>query len=79
MKELTHRRAMLALAACTLAGPRAAQARTRRIAHLYQHRTARGPDRDEAVELLTGTLPDLEIDEVRRRLSTRKGFVWLDP
>ena len=34
-------------------------------------------DRDEAVELLTGTLPDLEIDEVRRRLSTRKGFVWL--
>ena len=28
MKELTHRRAMLALVACTLAGPRAAQART---------------------------------------------------
>ena len=27
MKELTHRRAMLALAACTLAGPRAAKAR----------------------------------------------------
>jgi cell division protein FtsI (penicillin-binding protein 3) len=34
-------------------------------------------DRDEAVELLTGALPDLEESEVRQRLHTRKGFVWL--
>lgn len=34
-------------------------------------------DRDEAVELLTGALPDLETSEVRQRLHTRKGFVWL--
>lgn len=34
-------------------------------------------DRDEAVELLTGTLPDLDASEVRQRLHTRKGFVWL--
>lgn len=34
-------------------------------------------DRDEAVELLTATLPDLETAEVRQRLGTRKGFVWL--
>jgi cell division protein FtsI (penicillin-binding protein 3) len=34
-------------------------------------------DRDEAVELLTGTLPDLDAAEVRQRLHTRKGFVWL--
>src|SRR5437868_9369899 len=34
-------------------------------------------DRDEAVELLTATLPDLETAEVRQRLGTRQGFVWL--
>ncbi len=34
-------------------------------------------DVDEAVELLTATLPDLDEREVRDRLSSRKGFVWL--
>ena len=34
-------------------------------------------DKDEAIELLTATLPDLETSEVRERLSSRKGFVWL--
>src|SRR6195952_2839891 len=34
-------------------------------------------DKDEAIELLTGTLPDLDTSEVRDRLSSRKGFVWL--
>ncbi len=34
-------------------------------------------DRDEAIELLTGTLPDLDEGEVRQRLSSKKGFVWL--
>jgi cell division protein FtsI (penicillin-binding protein 3) len=34
-------------------------------------------DKDEAIELLTATLPDLETGEVRQRLSARKGFVWL--
>ncbi len=34
-------------------------------------------DKDEAIELLTATLPDLETAEVRQRLSSRKGFVWL--
>jgi cell division protein FtsI (penicillin-binding protein 3) len=34
-------------------------------------------DTDEAIELLTATLPDLETAEVRQRLSSRKGFVWL--
>ncbi|UTD30115.1 penicillin-binding protein 2 [Bradyrhizobium sp. WD16] len=34
-------------------------------------------DSDEAIELLTATLPDLETAEVRQRLSSRKGFVWL--
>ncbi|RTL51905.1 MAG: penicillin-binding protein 2 [Bradyrhizobiaceae bacterium] len=34
-------------------------------------------DKDEAIELLTGTLPDLDAGEVRDRLSSRKGFVWL--
>jgi cell division protein FtsI (penicillin-binding protein 3) len=34
-------------------------------------------DVDEAVELLTATLPDLDEREVRERLSSRKGFVWL--
>ena len=34
-------------------------------------------DKDEAIELLTATLPDLDTGEVRERLSGRKGFVWL--
>ncbi|WP_426419933.1 peptidoglycan D,D-transpeptidase FtsI family protein [Bradyrhizobium genosp. A] len=34
-------------------------------------------DKDEAIELLTATVPDLDEAEVRDRLSTRKGFVWL--
>ena len=34
-------------------------------------------DKDEAIELLTGTLPDLDVGEVRDRLLSRKGFVWL--
>ncbi len=34
-------------------------------------------DVDEAVELLTAELPDLDPVELRERLSSRKGFVWL--
>jgi len=34
-------------------------------------------DKDEAIELLTGTLPDLDSSEVRERIQSRKGFVWL--
>jgi cell division protein FtsI (penicillin-binding protein 3) len=34
-------------------------------------------DKDEAIELLTATLPDLDVAEVRERLSSKKGFVWL--
>ncbi|MVT55012.1 penicillin-binding protein 2 [Bradyrhizobium yuanmingense] len=34
-------------------------------------------DKDEAIELLTATIPDLDEAEVRERLRTRKGFVWL--
>jgi cell division protein FtsI (penicillin-binding protein 3) len=34
-------------------------------------------DLDEAVELLTGVMPDLDAGELRERLGTRKGFIWL--
>src|SRR5205809_339212 len=34
-------------------------------------------DKDEAIELLTATLPDLDTGKVRDRLSSKKGFVWL--
>jgi cell division protein FtsI (penicillin-binding protein 3) len=34
-------------------------------------------DVDEAVELLTAVLPDLDATELRERLSSKKGFVWL--
>ena len=34
-------------------------------------------DVDEAVELLTATVPDLNASETRERLSSKKGFVWL--
>src|SRR5690242_12306833 len=35
-------------------------------------------DADEAVELLTATLPDLATKELRDRLSPKRGFVWLE-
>src|SRR5215468_6659522 len=34
-------------------------------------------DVDEAVELLTAGLPDLDATELRERLSSKRGFVWL--
>jgi cell division protein FtsI (penicillin-binding protein 3) len=34
-------------------------------------------DVDEAVELLTAVMPDLDAAEVRERLSSKRGFVWL--
>ncbi len=34
-------------------------------------------DVDEAIELLTAVLPDLDAKEARTRLASRKGFVWL--
>ena len=34
-------------------------------------------DVDEAVELLTAELPDLDATELRERLSSKRGFVWL--
>lgn len=34
-------------------------------------------DVDEAVELLTASLPDLDPTELRTRLSSKRGFVWL--
>ena len=34
-------------------------------------------DVDEAVELLTAVLPDLDAKELRERLSSKRGFVWL--
>jgi len=38
---------------------------------------ARIIDKDEAIELLTATLPDLDTSEVRDRFVVEKGFVWL--
>jgi cell division protein FtsI (penicillin-binding protein 3) len=34
-------------------------------------------DKDEAVELLTAVLPDVDARELRDRLGTRKGFIWV--
>ncbi len=34
-------------------------------------------DVDEAVELLTADLPDVNANELRERLSSKRGFVWL--
>jgi cell division protein FtsI (penicillin-binding protein 3) len=34
-------------------------------------------DVDEATELLTGAIPDLDPREVRAKIATQKGFVWL--
>lgn len=34
-------------------------------------------DKDEATELLTAVLPDLDAKELRDKLNTKKGFVWV--
>jgi cell division protein FtsI (penicillin-binding protein 3) len=34
-------------------------------------------DADEAIELLSGILPDLDIETIYRRLTSEAGFVWL--
>lgn len=34
-------------------------------------------DKDEAVELLTAVLPDLDARELRHKLGQRKGFIWI--
>ncbi len=34
-------------------------------------------DKDEAVELLTAVLPDLDAKELRHRLGLKRGFVWV--
>jgi len=34
-------------------------------------------DKDEAVELLTAVLPDVDAKELRERLTSKKGFVWV--
>ncbi|KAA2238344.1 peptidoglycan D,D-transpeptidase FtsI family protein [Salinarimonas soli] len=34
-------------------------------------------DKDEAVELLTAVLPDLNARELRERLGTKRGFIWI--
>src|SRR6516164_7562296 len=34
-------------------------------------------DKDEAVELITAVLPDVDAKELRDRLSSKKGFIWV--
>ncbi|WP_210484974.1 peptidoglycan D,D-transpeptidase FtsI family protein [Microvirga antarctica] len=34
-------------------------------------------DKDEAVELLTAVLPDIDATDLRNKLGTKKGFVWV--
>jgi cell division protein FtsI (penicillin-binding protein 3) len=34
-------------------------------------------DKDEAVELLTAVLPDVDARELREKLNTRRGFIWV--
>jgi len=34
-------------------------------------------DKDEAVELITAVLPDVDAKELRERLASKKGFVWV--
>src|SRR5919107_1530615 len=34
-------------------------------------------DKDEAVELLTAVLPDIDARELREKLNTRRGFIWV--
>ena len=34
-------------------------------------------DKDEAVELLTAVLPDVDAKELRDKLGSRRGFVWV--
>jgi cell division protein FtsI (penicillin-binding protein 3) len=47
-----------------------------RVPSLYAE-PRRTIDVDEAVELLTADLPDLNATELRERLSSKRGFVWL--
>src|SRR5271170_2572164 len=34
-------------------------------------------DKDEAVELITAVLPDVDAKELRERLASKKGFIWV--
>ena len=34
-------------------------------------------DKDEAVELITAVLPDVDAHELRERLNSKKGFIWI--
>ena len=34
-------------------------------------------DKDEAVELITAVLPDVDARELRERMNSRKGFIWI--
>ncbi len=34
-------------------------------------------DKDEAVELITAVLPDVDARDLRERLSSKKGFIWI--
>jgi cell division protein FtsI (penicillin-binding protein 3) len=34
-------------------------------------------DKDEAVELVTAVLPDVDAHELRERLNSKKGFIWI--
>jgi len=34
-------------------------------------------DKDEAVELITAVLPDVDADKLRERLGSKKGFIWI--
>ena len=34
-------------------------------------------DKDEAVELITAVLPDVDAKELRERLGSKKGFIWV--
>src|SRR5580698_3127211 len=34
-------------------------------------------DKDEAVELITAVLPDIDAKELRERLGSKKGFIWV--
>ncbi len=44
---------------------------------LYAEPKRKIPDVDEAVELLTAIMPDLDAEELRTRLSSKKGFIRL--
>src|SRR5690242_16879231 len=34
-------------------------------------------DKDEAVELITAVLPDVDAHELRDRMNSKKGFIWI--